>query len=212
MTKPLCVELFAGLHGWGEGFVAEGFRVVGFDIVNMCKTLGDPQPTGCDLVIQDVLTLHGAQFKNAAVIVASPPCQNYSYIAMPFSKSKALGRKWEMEGPDNKLFDACFRIQREASEAAGRYIPLIVENVRGAQKWVGKAKYKSGSFYLWGDVPADLPAVKHRKQLGDPSWFYDNYENSARRFSSKSKERREWSARIAKIPLTLSQSVAQRFK
>ena len=50
------------------------------------------------------------------------------------------------------LFEACFRIQREASEAAGRFIPLIVENVRGAQKWVGRAKANFGSYYLWGDV------------------------------------------------------------
>ena len=113
------------------------------------------------LVLQDVLTIHGSQFRDAALIVASPPCQNYSYLAMPWSRSenpenskaaKALRKKWETEGPDNRLFDACFRIQREASEAAGRYIPLIVENVRGAQPWVGRAKANFGSFYLWGDV------------------------------------------------------------
>ena len=60
---------------------------------------------------------------------------------------------WEREGPDNRLFDDCFRIQREASEAAGRYIPMVVENVRGSRKWVGapfKANY--GSFVLYGDV------------------------------------------------------------
>jgi hypothetical protein len=55
------------------------------------------------------------------------------------------------------LFDACFRIQREAIEAAGRYIPMVVENVCGAQKWVGRAKWHFGSFYLWGDVPALMP-------------------------------------------------------
>src|SRR4029077_12847901 len=83
------------------------------------------------LVLQDVLTLHGSQFRNAAVIVASPPCQAYSYRAMPWKRAKAL------PPPSYELFDACFRIQREASEAAGRYIPLVVENVRGAEKWVG---------------------------------------------------------------------------
>lgn len=50
------------------------------------------------------------------------------------------------------LFDACFRIQREACQAAGRYIPMVVENVKGAQPWVGRAKANFGSFYLWGDV------------------------------------------------------------
>jgi len=144
--QPLAIELYAGLHGWGEGLVAEGFRSVGFDIVDMCAELGHARPEGCLLVIQDVTTLHGLQFKDAAVIVASPPCQAYSYRAMPWKRAKAL------PPPDNTLFEACFRIQREASEAAGRYIPLIVENVRGAQKWVGQAKANFGSYYLWGDV------------------------------------------------------------
>ena len=29
---------------------------------------------------------------------------------------------------------------------------MIVENVRGAQPWVGRARANFGSFYLWGDV------------------------------------------------------------
>ena len=33
--------------------------------------------------------------------------------------AKALRHKWETEGPDNRLFDACFRIQREANIATG---------------------------------------------------------------------------------------------
>ncbi len=103
------------------------------------------------LVLQDVLTLHGSQFRNAAVIVASPPCQAYSYRAMPWKRAKAL------PPPSNELFDACFRIQREASEAAGRYIPLVVENIRGAEKWVGPARWHFGSYYLWGDVPPRMP-------------------------------------------------------
>lgn len=159
MKEPLFVELFAGLHGWGEGAVVEGFWVVGFDIVDMCGELRLPRPKGIDLVIQDVLTLHGKQFKDAAVIVASPPCQAYSYRAMPWKRAKAL------PPPDNSLFDACFRIQREACEAAGRNIPLIVENVCGAQKWVGRAAWHFGSFYLWGDIPALMPITMNRTAM-----------------------------------------------
>src|SRR5271168_4658125 len=103
MAKPLCIELFAGLHGWAEGFLAEGFRVIGFDIVDMCKVLGMKRPRGVKLVLQDVRTLHGSQFRNATVIVASPPCQEYSYRAMPFKRCKT------MPPPDNTLFEACFR-------------------------------------------------------------------------------------------------------
>lgn len=151
MVKPLAIDLFCGLGGFTEGLLAEGYDCVGFDIERHdYGTGGYP----AQLVIQDVLTLHGSQFRDAALIVASPPCQAYSYRAMPWSRAKAL------PPPDNSLFEACFRIQQEACEAAGRYIPMVVENVRGAQPWVGRAKWHFGSFYLWGDVPALMPITK----------------------------------------------------
>ncbi len=156
MSKPLAIDICCGLGGWTEGLLAEGFDVVGFDTVR--HMYGEAQYPA-QLVIQDVLTLHGAQFKDAALIVASPPCQAYSYRAMPWKKAKAL------PPPDNALFEACFRIQREAEEAAGGPIPLVVENVLGAQKWVGRARWHYGSFYLWGDVPALMP-IKRRAKVG----------------------------------------------
>jgi len=146
------------LGGWTEGLLAEGYFVVGFDIERHdYGTGGYP----AQLVLQDAMTLHGRQFKDAALIVASPPCQEYSYMAMPWSKAKAKERDL-LEGRDDpkrltELFDACFRIQREAIEAAGHFIPLVVENVRGAQKWVGRSRWNYGSFHLWGDVPALMP-------------------------------------------------------
>jgi hypothetical protein len=196
----MAIDLFCGLGGWTEGLLAAGYDVIGFD--NERHVYGEHRYPA-QLVIQDVLTLHGSQFAGVDLIVASPPCQAYSYRAMPWKRAKAL------PPPDNALFDSCFRIQREAIEAAGRHIPLVVENVKGAQPWVGRARARYGSFYLWGDVPALLPIGNPKKQQGDPSWFYDNYENSARRFSSKSPQRKQWSAMIAKIPLELSSWIAR---
>lgn len=168
MTRPLAIDLFCGLGGWTEGLLAEGFDVIGFDIERHGY---GAHRYPAQLVLQDVRTLHGSQFRDAALIVASPPCQAYSYRAMPWKRAKAL------PPPDNTLFEACFRIQREASEAAGRHIPLVVENVRGAQKWVGRARWNFGSFYLWGDVPALMPmtlqAAKmpgHNMNRGSPIW------------------------------------------
>jgi hypothetical protein len=176
--QPIAIDLYCGLGGWAEGFLSEGYHVIGFDIERHdYGTGGYPG----ELVLQDVLTLHGSQFKSARVIVASPPCTEPSYRAMPWKRAKALNAAGP---PVNfiKLFDACFRIQREACEAAGHYIPLIVENVKGAQPWVGRARWHFGSYYLWGDVPALMPIPRSRAQKC-PGFRFDG---SGKSFQSES--------------------------
>lgn len=216
--------------------MAEGYDVVGFDI--------EPHIYGehrypAQLVVQDVLTLHGSQFRDATLIVASPPCQEFSYMAMPWSKAKA--KRDAILGDDTRtkitaltcLFDACFRIQREACAAAGHHIPLIVENVKGAQTWVGRARWNFGSFYLWGDIPALLPTGSPIKksgqnwskfrQTGEKSpqwnegsgrknggdWFGAGEDCSPqRKHAHGSVARKQAAALVAKIPLRLSRHIA----
>lgn len=235
--KPLAIDLFCGLGGWAEGFLAEGYDVIGFDI--------ESRPYPGQLVLQDVLTLHGSQFRDVAAIVASPPCQKYSYMAMPWKRAKERAAWYRADLVRivelNALFDACFRIQREASEAAGHEIPMVVENVKGAQPWVGRARWHFGSFYLWGDVPALMPFAAGRKN-GGGSWFnvanntdsghgqnpdgrkvaakeFDGYgggfgwdKSQMRQGNSHSPGRKAASAEIAKIPFPLAQHIAAVFK
>jgi C-5 cytosine-specific DNA methylase len=213
----ICYDLFCGLGGWTEGFLAEGYTVYGFD--NICR----PYPG--IFVEQDVLDIkyragNIQRFLVPDIIVASPPCQTYSWLSMPWShahnstapnleRAKAVRRQWERFGPDNKLFDVCWRIKHEASLLAGRDIPLIVENVRGAQEWVGKSSYHFGSFYLWGDIPPVMPIGKAVKQPGD--WFNDPLSDCGR-FGSKSPERAASAALKAKIPLQLAQHIARYYR
>ncbi len=238
MSQPLCIDLFCGLGGWTEGFLAEGWDVIGFD--NERHVYGAHRYPG-QLVLQDVRTLHGSQFKDATCIVASPPCQEYSYMAMPWSRAKKIQAEYLNGTRDRakltQLFDACFRIQREASEAAGHHIPMVVENVKGAQPWVGRARWHYGSYYLWGDVPALMPTTMNSdhswatKNDGG-SWFnigspgqkvtnqnptrreaMDSFgwskESDLRKSNSKSSARKAASARIAKIPFALARHIAQ---
>jgi hypothetical protein len=253
--KPFAVDLFCGLGGWTEALLDEGWFVAGFDIER--HIYGEHQyPREAHLVLQDVTTLCGAQFKDAELIVCSPPCQAYSYRAMPWKRAKAL------PPPSNGLFDACFRIQREAIEATAvdcpscagtgltigsienscgcekchgkgyltRHIPMIVENVRGAQKWVGRAAWNFGSYYLWGDVPVLMPNVSARKV---PGFRFDGsgksfqsasvdgvkvhlsgrawYAEGLGKVSSKSPARKAASAMIAKIPYALASHIARCF-
>jgi hypothetical protein len=221
--KPLVIDLFCGRFGWSKGFLSEGYRSIGFDLEQM-----GPVPEGAELVRQDVLTIHGSQFRHAAAIVASPPCQKYSYMAMPWDRAKREIRWWEWERDSpfgdftlNDLFNACFRIQREASEAAGHHIPMVVENVVGAQRWAGSAKWHFGSYYLWGDVPALMPFTKHMKnpdwpgkaggtkQYGSGAEWFDN---GICKSSSRSDSRKAASALIAEIPFDLAQWIAKCFK
>lgn len=185
---PLAIDLCCGLGGWTEGLMSEGWRVRGYDIE--AHEYGEERYPA-ELVLRNVLDMHGSEIADADLIVASPPCTEYSYMAMPWSRAKQIARalRGEDEFPDpyrgsrtveqlNAIFDACFRLQREASAVAGRHIPMIVENVKGAQPWVGRAAWNYGSFYLWGDLPALMPSALGGQKFnpdgtahGQGSWF-----------------------------------------
>lgn len=165
--KPIVLDLCCGLGGWTKGFLDEGYEAIGFDVER--HDYGSGGYPG-RLILKDIRTLNGYDLRSAGatVIVASPPCQEFSYRAMPWKKAKAL------PPPSLELFETCLRLAREAD------VSIIIENVKGAQKWLsplvakypsafgyrdavpGSAKAHFGSYYLWGDVPALMPFVGGR--------------------------------------------------
>lgn len=63
---PLAIDLFCGLGGWTEGLLTEGYYVVGFDIER--HNYGDGRRYPAQLVLQDVTTIHGRQFKGTTYL------------------------------------------------------------------------------------------------------------------------------------------------
>lgn len=109
MSRPLCIDLFCGLFGCGRAFADEGWDVIRFDIADMCEALKRPKPEHCRLVLQDVRTIDGRQFRNrAAVIAASPPCQEFSSLGFPWNRLKISNapsiEQWESEGGAGLFF------------------------------------------------------------------------------------------------------------
>lgn len=137
-SRPLAIDLFCGKGGWTKGLQAAGFDVIGFDIVAFPGYPGR-------LVLQDVRTLSGWQFRRASLIVASPPCQDFSRHDIPQCRRKGP------PPPDLSLVYALRRI-RSFSQ-----VPTVIENVRGSKRWLepifGPAR-RVGSFYLYGGAGA----------------------------------------------------------
>lgn len=84
----------------------------------------------------------------------------YEYMERPEFRLASMNSRTRDASYARSCHDPCFRIQREASGAAGHHIPLVVENVRGAIPWVGRSRWNYGSYHLWGDTPALMPMVR----------------------------------------------------
>lgn len=144
---PTVLDLCCGLGGWARGFLDVGWEVIGVDV--------EPVPYPGRLIVADVRTLDPALFQGTRLVVASPPCEEFSRHDMPWTRAKAPAE------PDLSIVAACRRIASELD------VPLVLENVRGAQRWLGKPVLRYGSRYLWGDgvpclTPPLVPAFKER--------------------------------------------------
>lgn len=146
-------DLFCGRFGWSRAFADRGWECVGVDLVQP-----DEVPPGCRFVKANVFDIEVCdgrisiyrsdplihEFK-VDFICASSPCEEFSVHGMahfhPNPKYPDLGIK-------------LFNHTRAICEASG--VPYVMENVRPAQKFVGKAENHCGPFYLWGTAVPPL--------------------------------------------------------
>jgi len=141
-TRPLALDLCCGLGGWAAGLLAAGWSVLGVDVCDFASAYPGA------FVRADLLTWEAWRELPVRLVVASPPCQEFSRHSMPWLLKK------KPPAPDLRLW-------RRAELIAGALgVPLVIENVRGAQRFMGRSVNFTGPFHFWGDgVPAIMPGV-----------------------------------------------------
>lgn len=191
--KPLALDLCCGKGGWTNGLLAAGWDVIGVDIEDMGGYQGHLVFADVREIAKDVQAYFPAiKFD---LVVASPPCQEFSVSSQPFKKSR---EKFNLDNPpDRSIWNACVKI------ASDLEAPLILENVRGAVKFMGHQTWHYGSYYFWGQMPALIPIPwfdeakgkwSHRKGFGraktkntNPSDSYGAFGGSAEGVKKMSK-------------------------
>lgn len=139
--ERVVLDLCCGLGGWARGFIDAGWIVVGFDV--------EPLPYPGHFCLGDVREVDPEAWRGVDLVVASPPCTEFSKWDKPCWYPRDT-----LSPPDLSITEACFGI----AKAIG--CPIILENVRGAQAFIGRSVARYGSRYLWGDgVPALLPSA-----------------------------------------------------
>jgi C-5 cytosine-specific DNA methylase len=198
------LDLFAGRWGWSKAFAARGWDCVGVDLVEPPEI-----PKGCTFQRRDILEMTAADIQGFDFIVASSPCEQFSVHGMkhfhPNPKYPELGIK-------------LFNHTRALCEASG--VPYVMENVRAAQPFVGKATHHCGPFYLWGSgVPPLMPqGIIKGMKLGGAIKFGSMPIEERRKHRTKdlmlmaasgSPERLAWTSKVATIPPELANCVAE---
>lgn len=149
--RPLALDLCCGTGGWTDGLRRAGFDTLGVDI--------EPDPTYEGRIIQaDLRDLQAsagiieALYGRVHLIVASPPCQEFSRHDNPWTRSK------RPPDPDLTIVRACYDLAKRLQ------CPIVLENVRGAIPWLGMSVWSWHSFHLWGDgvPPLSPPLVPWR--------------------------------------------------
>lgn len=191
---PIAVDLCCGLGGWTAGLLAEGYRVVGFDIARP-KSF----PAGALFVQQDVATIDGRAWRGrVALLVASPPCTEFSQC-WRFARHRKPDPEAGMV-----LVRHCFRIAREFGG------PFVLENVQGARpffaKEFGAPTWKCGSFYFWGAQPVLRPHGRYLKGIWNtftetPGVYRYQRNRSREKYNRDPAER-------ARIPMEIARAVA----
>lgn len=154
MRTLKALDLFAGLGGWSDGLVMEGFEVLGVEIDRQIA-----RRYKHDVIVADVKTLNGEMFKGFDLIVGSPPC-------VAFSNARYRARHVHGKNPNPEegfpLINEFWRIVKEAGPKF-----YAMENIKALTKYYAlKPQWhfmisKGGKRCLWTNIPIPLTTEYH---------------------------------------------------
>lgn len=160
----LMLDLCCGLKGASQAMRDRGWQVVTLDI----DPIFEPD------IVADLRawSWYGAR---PDLIWISPPCTEFARESMPWCRTG--------QQPDLAIINAA---RRTVAETPCHM--WVIENVRGAQPYLGPAQIICGPFYLWTNLPPlGMPLRRFRKK--------ESYSSSAK-------------AERARVPYELSLAVA----
>ncbi len=158
------LDLFCGMGGWSIGFHREGFDCLGVDIVDV----GYPY----DFIHQDIHDFDGSDYSRIDVVVASPPCTEFSRLKTLYGH----GSNRKAPADPAKGMELVKQAKRIIDEAQPKF--WLIENVGGAVPYfkslLGEPRFVRRPFYLWGDFPRFLleerdyrkPGMQHYDKKG----------------------------------------------
>jgi len=197
MTHTL-LDCFQGMAGTTEGFYGEGFECVGIEIEPKIARYG--KRFG-DVIVADMRTLNGENFKGFDVIWGSPPCRDFTSLTF-------LGHRWKNPPNVEKGLELVSCFLKFVEDAKPKF--WILENSPNLRKYlqvkptqisrIGKNMIRG----FWGSYPSFL-MPSSLKEI----WFYDVKKNP-KRIEKYYGKLRSWER--AKIPLPCSQAFAKACK
>jgi len=209
------LDLFCGRLGWSKAFLARGWECVGVDLVRPPEIAGGVRFIQADVydlaVSEDGRIVNEWKLLNMGhfdFICASSPCEQFSVHGM---------KCFHPNPPYPELGIKLFNHTRQLCEASG--VPYVMENVRAAQQFVGKAVRLCGPFALWGNaVPLILPqGIRKGVSIGSGGAVKGmtpeqkkayRKQFAALQMGSKSSDRQAETAKWATIPPELANCVA----
>lgn len=174
IVRPSLLDVFCGRGGWTKSFLKRGWWCVGVDLCQ--ETPAELLEYPGVLMKCNALDLTDSFVNAFDAVTLSPPCEEFARAWLPWLRGDKTPEQWALDLLEWSVAICKGRKNRitECSNFAGRHVP-------------GGTRF--GSYTLWGDVPALMPALPRGKMAKSgmrpdlrseipphlADWIADNY-------------------------------------